>query len=243
MIILIVDSSEFLQCHQNVECMNNTRDIQSLNRTPLVLYDIRVSKSVLMTPKHLFILNNYHLTDEPLDWRGYQQLIYRLLTNPLEETIQVIKEESEKIGPKERVLGMHIRCAGKLADRKERVAMVTPDVLLQIPNRIRKMMLVIGKPYDDITLYLSTDSTVVERYLRTIFADYRVIVFNRYRRGHTTAGAANYLTIQQAIIDMYLLSQAKSVMYTSSSGFSEAIRHLNTPSLEYTIDVTKSVIE
>ena len=164
------------------------------------------------------------------------------MLNPIEETIQTIHEQSALLGPKENVLGLHIRCAGRLADRKERVAMITPVVLLQIPQRIRKMIDLMNVPMKQVVMYLSTDSTVVERYLREIFADMRIVVYNPFRRGHTTGGAANYLTIQQAITDMFLISQAKTIMYTSFSGFSEAIQSLQMPSLLYTFNVHKSVV-
>ena len=164
------------------------------------------------------------------------------MLNPLPETINIINDYSLLLGPKHKVLGMHLRCAGYLADRKEQIAMITPDVLIQIPKRMQSMMSQMYVAHNSIVIFLSTDSTAVEIFLKRIFADYRIIVYNPYPRGHTTGNNANYLTIQQALVDMYLISQAKTIIYTKSSGFSEAIRALNTPSIVHTLNINKTVV-
>lgn len=229
-------------CGRADDCLTDPTDIDTMDSDVLVLSDLRLARKYLFTEENLERINALNLTGSPLSWRGVQRLIYRFMLNPIEETIDTILQQSEQLGPKQNVLGLHIRSAGKLADRKERVAMITPEILVQIPQRIRRMIALMHVPMENVVIYLSTDSTVIERFLREIFADVRIVVYNPFRRGHTTGGGANYFTIQQAITDMFMIAQADTAMYTLHSGFSEATRSLRLPPLFYTFEITKSVV-
>ena len=120
--------------------------------------------------------------------------------------------------------------------------MIRSIELVQLPSHIRRIAQLIKQPIQNITIFLSTDSSIAEKFLKIVLADYRVHVFNPFRRGHTTGGRANYLTIQQAIVDMYLLSQVKAFISTSYSGFSMSCHSLNSMPFLYRISITKTKV-
>lgn len=210
--------------------------------TPVVISDVRIPLLFIYTEENLKIINEYNITGFPITWIQIQHVIFRLIINPLEETIQTIQQQLFLLEPMENVLGIHIRCAGLLADQKERVAMIRSIELVQLPSHIRRIAQLIKQPIQNITIFLSTDSSIAEKFLKIVLADYHVHVFNPFRRGHTTGGRANYLTIQQAIVDMYLLSQVKAFISTSYSGFSMSCHSLNSMPFLYRINITKTKV-
>ena len=209
---------------------------------PVVISDVRIPLLFIYTEENLKIINEYNITGFPITWIQIQHVIFRLIINPLEETIQTIQQQLFLLEPMENVLGIHIRCAGLLAYQKERVAMIRSIELVQLPSHIRRIAQLIKQPIQNITIFLSTDSSIAEKFLKIVLADYRVHVFNPFRRGHTTGGRANYLTIQQAIVDMYLLSQVKAFISTSYSGFSMSCHSLNSMPFLYRINITKTKV-
>ena len=55
--------------------------------TPVVISDVRIPHLLIYTEENLKIINEYTITGFPVTWTQIKHIIYRLMTNPLEETI------------------------------------------------------------------------------------------------------------------------------------------------------------
>lgn len=214
---IIIATSKFLQCRKDRKCFSNST-IESLRNRNVVLYDNRFYGGGLKNMRNLRKLNKFNIIGRPMTWDEYKRVLYRLIANPTPELTNMILDKRVELEPLSNVLGIHLRCGGSLADTKEVSTVVTRKQLETIPNQIKSVISGIGQ---NITIYLSTDSSKAEEFIRNSLPDYSIISLTSYRRGHTTLKTVSEDSLKRAIIDLFLLSQTKQCMITQNSGFSE----------------------
>ena len=168
----------------------------------------------------LQVINQYNLTGRQLSWRDYRRIFYRLMSNPTPAMTSVILEKRNELGPLENVVAVHIRCGGQLADTQEDSLFFTRNRLTQLPAHINSM---IKRRKTIQVMYLTTDSTFAENYIRSKYRKMKVYSLASYQRGHSTRHYVTNDTLIRSILDMYLAAQAKHLVYTDKSSFTAAI--------------------
>ena len=168
-------------------------------------------------------LNHYNLTGKQLSWDDYRRVFYRLMSNPTPAMTSVILEKRQELGPLENVVAVHLRCGGYLADTKENSLFFTRKRLTQIPAQINRM---IKRRKTIQVMYLTTDSTFAENYIRSKYRKMKVYSLASYQRGHTTSKSVSEDIVKRSILDLYLAAQAKHLVYTDRSSFSKTISYL-----------------
>lgn len=227
----MVDVSKLIPCFKDRKCFKG-QDLFSLKKKNVILYDSRLYGGNLKNIHNLRKLNQFNIIGRPMTWREYKMVLYRLMTNPSPELTEVILRRREPLRPFDYLLGIHLRCGGQLADTPERSVMITWKQLQRIPDQICEIMQSLHKR---VTIYLSTDSTKAEEFIRKSLKNVTIVTLDGYRRGHTEMNAVSDDSIKRAIVDMYLVAQAKQIVITSKSGFSAAISALGNPNHQFFI--------
>ena len=178
--------------------------------------DVRLFQQ-LRSGRVLKVLNTYNLTGRPFEWRLYKRIILRLMSNPSRDVQKLILERRKKLGDRNKLIGVHVRCGGRLADMPERTTIMSQYQVKMVPLYIKQM---VNKLKITPVIYLSTDSSYAESYLRNVLRKYRVVTINDFKRGHTTNLKVSEGTIKRALMDMYLVAQGNAIIYTKKSGFS-----------------------
>ena len=179
--------------------------------------DARFTNDILCSDKTMRVINSYHIFGRDVSCAEYKRIVLRLLTNPTYNTTTLIfKKQSELISPSQ-VIGVHIRSGGKTADSKERKVIMDPSTFHTLPQRINKVVESFG---DEYMIYLSTDSSRLDKMIVNAFPKGKVVTTSVFTRGHTTFPSVSEDTIQRALVDMYMVAYAKTIVYTQKSGFS-----------------------
>ena len=186
----------------------------------LLLIDNRLYRIVMNDSDSLQVINQYNLTGRQLSWRDYRRIFYRLMFNPIPAITNVILEKRKELGPLENVVAVHIRCGGQLADTQEEFVFVSMERLICFPSQIKELL---QQQQSIQNMYLTTDSSVAEEYIRLSFQKLKVYSLASYQRGHSTRHYVTNDTLIRSILDMYLAAQAKHVAYTDKSCFTAAI--------------------
>ena len=204
-------------------CFKVKRNPYTLIKKDVLLIDNRFYGSELKNSLNLNKLNHYKLAGKQLSWDDYRRVFYRLMSNPTPAMINVILEKRNELGPLENVVAVHLRCGGYLADTKENSLFFTRKRLTQIPAQINRM---IKRRKTIQVMYLTTDSTFAENYIRSKYRKMKVYSLASYQRGHTTSKSVSEDIVKRSILDLYLAAQAKHLVYTDRSSFSKTISYL-----------------
>ena len=205
-------------------CLTDPNDLYSFYQENLRLHDYRVGinkthqNTVVSYCKRLGILK------ENEGWRDYQRIIIRLLLNPTPDLIASILWNKRKL-IRDGQIGAHVRCGGILADTHEGTAMVTLPILQTIPERIVNITRSLGISNETVTLYVSTDSSYAFNYLNASLPTWRVVTTTLYKRGHVEFDNAD-VVVKRSLIELFIMSQLRSVLLTSASAFSRTIREM-----------------
>ena len=121
-------------------------------------------------------------------------------------------------------LSVHIRCGGLLADYQEHIAMISEQQLPSVAHFIARLIRNQHIP-EEITpsIYLSTDSTKAEQYIRSSLQSYHVYSFNN-TRGHTTSGS--FSSLHSTLVDLFMLCKSERFLGTRKSSFSQIAAEL-----------------
>lgn len=206
-----------MHCRKDRKCFSNST-IESLRNRNVILYDNRFYGGGLKNIYNLRKLNKFNIIGRRMTWDEYKRVLYRLIANPTSEVMNAILNKRVELEPISNLLGIHLRCGGELADTKEVATVISWKQLETIPKQIESVASEIGK---NITIYLSTDSSKAEEFIRNSLPDYTIITLTSYHRGHTTLKTVSDDSLKRAIIDLFLLSQTRQCMITQNSGFSE----------------------
>lgn len=161
-----------------------------------------------------------------VEWRRY---VLRLLYYPRSAVRREIQEERRRLGSMANQIGVHLRCGGFLADVNEDTAMITPEILTTIPDRMRSLMNS-TQSSNRTYFYLSTDSSIAAKYVSIAMQPIAVKSTVLYRRGHTSTGLGDDGTISRALLELHLVSQSRALLLTSASTFSQMVNWMSTSS-------------
>ena len=209
-----VDLRELHPCTEKFHCFSR-KSISSIPHKDVLISDIRFNGNLLCSQKSLKKINSYNLFGKPVNCAEYKRIIMRLLSNPTPDVSSTIVQYRHRLGDLNHLLGVHVRCGGSFADTKERKVILESSTFDQIPELIRSLV------NNDTTICLSTDSSRMEKLIRKRFPIERLFTVSTFSRGHTTAGHVSGNAIKRAILDMYLVAQADTIVYTQKSGFSD----------------------
>lgn len=209
-----------------VECMSDRGNYSTLLKEDLVMVDYQVIPTGSQDRESIQSLREIGFLKSNEGRREFNRYFSRLLYNPSRELIGAIRKERRRIGLAKNQIGAHIRCGGRLADRNEGVAMITPEKLATIPQRLHCMAKEASIPTNEQFFFISTDSSIAIDNLTAALYPYRVKYSSLYHRGHSGSINHNQTAIQQAIqqtlVDMFLVAESKALLITSSSAFSRA---------------------
>ena len=219
-------TSGMLECYKNLNCFKKTRDIHSLFHTDILMHDARLYPTALENPENRYILRRIGVMGPTETWMSFRRHILRLVINPSAELTKVILAKRMEMGPESLQVGMHVRCGGKLADQHESVEIVQRYMIGNFLS-LAKSTLRTPQFRDGGYVFLSTDSTSMEKTLKSSMRHLKVHTFDDYTRGHTRTTLATDQTMKRAIVDLLLLSQSKTLIITSASGFSRAAKTMS----------------
>ena len=89
------------------------------------------------------------------------------------------------------------------------------------------------------TIYLSTDSTKAERYIKSRLPSYHVYSLNN-TRSHTTSGS--FSSLHSTVIDLFMLCKSKRLLGTMKSSFSRIAMELCNFVSTSTLPVSKEFV-
>lgn len=152
----------------------------------------------------------------------------RLLFNPDSQTISNVTSLIQKHHFNQKVIGIHIRSGGLLANYRESAYWITYDELPSLVSFINNTIVQNHLPHK---IYLTSDSDIITRYIKSHLKHYHYITGNPYQRYHTTVG--NSESFKAALFDSLALSQAHTLIYTKGSSFSKEIVTLSIAKSKY----------
>lgn len=148
--------------------------------------------------------------------RSFKSVLHRLVLNPPKDTQELVLEQLKSF-PKSYTT-VHIRSGGKLANHKEVGYWMTkkdvPRVSTFVKNTIR------ANHFPD-TVFLSTDSDYIERYLRK---KEKMNLLQRMPvlRDHSTSNAS-VDALKGSLFDLFIAVQSSHLICTKWSSYSELI--------------------
>lgn len=199
----------------------------TLANEDVLLYDIRINGYELFTKEHIEKINKLNIVDFKLTWDSFRRLVYRLISNPSNELQEAILHQQQIMEPTNEVIGVHLRCGGQLADYKETPYWISPRELTEIPGIINAFYYkhhLHRKP----SIYLSTDSSKAESYLRKIMTNFTIYTLNHtvFERGHT-CGKSKSIFVRSSLVDMYTVAETGYHIISYGSGFSAAVDRIS----------------
>lgn len=215
------------RCNDTHSCVSREGDFTTLPNETLFLEDYRMPVSDAQMNELVVILKSIGFLEDSEGYREFERYITRLLWNPSRLLMKEIRKERRRIGSTKYQVGVHIRCAGLLADSHEGVAIVTPEILSTIPSRIERLLNRSNIPRNLAYVYLSTDSSIAYKNISESVSPVPVKSTSLYKRGHTTDYRVNCDAVKRAFIDLFLITQSQYVLLTKNSGFSMMIDWLN----------------
>ena len=189
-----------------------------------MLEDCRLSKNIIGTQANIQTLQARKVLKANETYEDLQRILYRLLLNPTHELQSVINSFKATHFTKRYVFSVHIRMGGYLADVPERTEMMSLARLKRLPSVIQNAMVSWDFDAGNTVLFLSTDSTYAEKYIRKrLGKDYTIVTTNSFYRGHT--GRSNSVAVQRALIDLHLLADSDALLIGMGSGVNVRVAH------------------
>lgn len=222
-----LDFDGYKYCGFGKECLYQQSNYSTLESTNLLLDDYRIWPRGIQYQQIVNRTKEIGILKANDDWYSYYRVIIRIMYNPKKAIIREIRKERQRIGSSANQIGVHIRCGGNLADKREQTAMITPERLSTVPDELKKVMNYSSIPRNKLYVYLSTDSSLAEENITRALYPIPVKTTSLYKRGHTTWGWASVPTIWRSLIELFLTSQADYLLLTSTSTFSHAIRWMS----------------
>lgn len=185
----------------------------------VLLTDCRLSRAMIGARANLLTLQAREVLKANETYEDLQRILYRLLLNPTPQLQSIIQSFRTTYFTKRYVFSIHIRMGGYLADVPERAEMMSPARLKRLPSIIQNAMISWDFNAGNTVLFLSTDSTFAERFIRRqLGKDFTIVTTNSFHRGHTK-GTPNGVAVQRALVDLFLLSDSDALLIGLGSGF------------------------
>ena len=191
----------------------------------VVNYDCRLSKDIINTPENVAILREEGILDSYNEFRWYQRVLYRILLNPSQDVIQAILDFRAKHFEGKTVFGIQIRMGGCWSNFNEKLSMMTVEELKKIPSIIRNAMSEYKYNPVNTVLYLSTDSTHVESFMKHSLYDYSIITSTEFSRSHSRT-LSDSESLKGALMDIFLLADSDSLFVCKGSGFGRMSKYM-----------------
>ena len=208
----------FQNCGRNGgKCLHvkGSNVLQSQPNENLVFRDFRPN---VFTSMNLQIMYKLGLIPQNKNWDYFKRVLLRLLLNPNPSNIQLIEEKRKELSSIHFHLSTHIRCAGWLSDEPEIAIMITPQQVRNMgktfKNEFNKLHL--GNTIPNV--YLSTDSSKVEQYLKNKLKSIHFYSLD-IKRGHSTHG--NFRNLRVSLVDLYSLCLSDHFLGTQASSYSK----------------------
>ena len=187
-------------------------------------------------------LKAYGILKRSDSFYDFDQLMLRLLLNPSYDLRYIILKEKRRFFAERPVLGVQIRTAGLLADRKERISFINETELQRIPQLI--MDTIANYQFSNTLkgIYLSSDSQIAENLVnRTVGMHYPIFTTNLFMRGHTTANPKDAV-VNRALIDVFMLAECDGLLTTRRSGFGDISSILSRTRKKSVIPITRKTV-
>ena len=211
------------QCHA-VNPREHT--LASFMNTSVLVTDCRPPVALIDTMDNLQSLRERNILSAKESYYGFKRLLYRLILNPTPELQNMIHSFQKNHFTKQYVFAIQIRTGGCLADYSEGVEMMSVDELERLPGVIVSAMASWNFNAGNTVLFLSTDSTLVEMFIKQQLGSmYTVITSNDFHRGHTK-GMPSGAAVQSALLDLFLLSDSDALLVCRQSGFGTVARSM-----------------
>lgn len=140
--------------------------------------------------------------------------------NPPEKSIKSILKERRELFRDKFVVGVHIRTGGVLSDCPEKREFVNVDYLPEITSKVSTFLLNEVSQYENLAVYISTDSKIVEDYIsKTLGKNYTVVFPYIGTRGHSTIRVTSPEIVRRSVIDLYLFAQCNTIVIGKGSNF------------------------
>lgn len=185
----------------------------------IVLYDCRFNLKILNSPQYLSQLQHLGLMGANDSFEDYQKRMMRMLMKPNEKLDQIITKFQKTHFAKHKVVGVQIRMGGCLANTQEKQEMMSVEELRQLPAFIRREISIMGYRPEKTVLFLSTDSTIADNYLKEqLGKEFRIVEQRVFSRNHTKGFAKTEPTMG-ALMDIWLLANSDGLITCKGSGF------------------------
>ena len=191
----------------------------------LVILDYRLYKSI-DTKSNLGLFKRLGIIRTE-SWEEYQAVMYRLLLNPSSAIIDSVHSLMNEFRVNKFSVALHIRCAGRLADRKERTKMVLPYQFASIVGMVKKELQNISHS-EGQTVFLSTDSSYALEEISSLLRPIKLLTNSHVVRGHSDFDR-NITVIRSTITDLLLLTKSDVFIGVDRSGFSRVASALSRP--------------
>ena len=132
----------------------------------VVNVDCRVPEKHVSSVSNMITLQKNGIISKSDSYWDYRRYVFRILLNPSIELKKVIQNNQRLLFTRKYVVGVQVRMGGCLADFHEISQMMTMNELRAYPNTIMTTMKKWNYSPNDAVIYLSTDSSYAENYMR-----------------------------------------------------------------------------
>ena len=193
----------------------------------------------------MLTLRNHEIISSSDSYTNYKRYVHRILLNPSTELQTVIQNSKRLLFTRKYVLGVQVRMGGCLADYHEKAQMMTMAQLRDYPNTIVTVMRKWNYDSNNTVIYLSTDSTYAENYIRQkLGPNYEIGVTRTFKRSHSrTSAQGNDEPLKNALVDLYLLADTDALIVCKESTFGLAALSMTRAQHTLIYKVTHSLLK
>ena len=185
----------------------------------VTLFDCFMDDKLVGSKSNIRSLRKNGIISHSHSYADYKRYLCRILLNPSIELQKVIQNNKQLLFTRKHVLGVQVRMGGCLADFHEIAQMMTMDQLRAYPNTIVTMMHKWHLNPNDTVIYLSTDSSYAEKFIRQkLGSNYEIAVSKTFKRSHSR-NPGNDEPVKNALVDLYLLSDSDAMIVCYESTF------------------------
>ena len=205
------------------------------------LLDCRVPNDHIESLYTINTLRQRNLIREDETVQHFITKVLRILLNPSPHILKNVIDFSRSHFDHKTVLGIQIRTGGCVANFQELKSMMSIQEIRQFPSYINNIMSKELLRIDNTVIFLSTDSDLVEEYIREqLNNDIEIITANIYKRSHSR-GKASEESISGALLDTLLLARADVLITCSGSGFGRVANTISLSRRKYIYNTTHTL--
>ena len=204
--------------------------------------DCRIPVSIIFSESNLILLQKNGIISHSHSYADYKRFMYRILLNPSIELQQIIQNNKRLLFTRKHVLGVQVRMGGCLADYHEIAQMMTMNQLRSYPKTIVSMMRQWHLSPKNTVIYLSTDSSYAEKFIRQkLGSNYEIAVSKTFKRSHSERQGDDE-SVKNALVDLFLLADSDALIVCYSSGFGLTALYMTRAKQTLVFKVTHSLI-